>query len=57
MLLTFCERQHSINKWCRSAAASILTACEVNKHVKEFDHRTVISIEENRADDKTDIVN
>ena len=43
MLLTFCERQHSINKWCR--------------HVKEFDHRTAISIGENRADDKTDIVN
>jgi hypothetical protein len=41
--LTFCERQHSINKWCR--------------HVKEFDHRTAISIGENRADDKTDIVN
>jgi hypothetical protein len=30
--LTFCERQHSINKWCR--------------HVKEFDHRTAISIGE-----------
>jgi hypothetical protein len=43
MLLTFCERQHSINKWCR--------------HVKEFDHRTAISIEENREDDKTSIVN
>src|ERR1700681_952752 len=32
MPFTFCVRQHSINKWCR--------------HVKEFDHRTAISIGE-----------
>jgi hypothetical protein len=56
MLLTFASA-NTLNKRCKSLRRVFSRPAEVNKQVQEFDHRTVIRIEKDREDDKTDIVN